>query len=123
MNCFKRKIDDIPIYTTDSDELIKENVKPEKNETMVIFKHFDEKKNIFKDKLKAKNIIKFVNLYSNPKVIEFSKETSHIIFTKRNPALVIFSDKKERHYEDSLNLLNYMWPRIRSNGCKISRIL
>ena len=110
----ERKIDDIPIYTTDSDELIKENVKPEKNETMVIFKHFDEKKNIFKDKLTAKNIIKFVNLYSNPKVIEFSKETSHIIFTKRNPALVIFSDKKERHYEDSLNLLNYMWPRIKS---------
>ena len=110
----ERKMDDIPIYTADSEELIKENVKPEKNETMAIFKHFDDKKNIFKDKITSKNIIKFVNLYLYPKVIEFSKETSHIIFTKRNPALVIFSNKKERHYGDSLNLLNYMWPRIKS---------
>lgn len=110
----ERKTDNIPIYTVDSEELIKENVKPEKNETIVIFKNFDDKKNVFTNKITAKNIIKFINLYINPKVIEFSKETSHIIFTKRNPALVIFSDKKERHYGDSLNLLNYMWPRIKS---------
>ena len=110
----ERKIDDIPIYQVDSEKLIKENVNPEKNETIVIYKTFDDKKNIFKDKMTAKNIIKFVNLYMYPKAIEFNKETAQIIMDKRDPAIVIFSDKKERHYDDSLNLFNYMWKRIKS---------
>ena len=110
----ERKIDDIAIYQVDSEKLIKENVNPEKNETIVIYKTFDDKKNVFKDKMTAKNIIKFVNLYMYPKAIEFSKETAHIIMDKRDPAIVIFSDKKERHYGDSLNLFNYMWKRIKS---------
>lgn len=111
----ERKADEnIPIYTIDSKQLIKENIKPEKNETFAIFKTFDDKKNVFKDKITAKNLIKFINLYANPKVIEYSKDTSHIILNKRNAALVIFSTKTERHYDDSLNLLNYMWKRIKS---------
>ena len=111
----ERKTDEnIPIYTIDSEKLIKENVNPEKNETFVMFKTFDDKKNVFKDKITAKNLIKFMNLYANPKVIEYSKETSHTILNKRKAALVIFSTKTERHYDDSLNLLNYMWKRIKA---------
>ena len=110
----ERKIDDIPIFTCDSEDLIKENVDIQKNETIVIFKTFDDKKNIFKDSITAKNIIKFVDLYSYPRAIEFSKDTAHIILEKRNPALIIFSTKSERHYGDSLNLFNYMWPRVKS---------
>ena len=89
----ERKIDDIPIFTCNSEELIKENVDVKKNESIAIFKTFDEKKNVFKDNITAKNIIKFVELYAYPKAIEFSKDTAHIILDKRNPALIIFSTK------------------------------
>ena len=108
----ERKIDDIPIFTCDSENLRKENVNIEKNETLVIFKIFDDKKNVFQDNITANNIIKFVDLYSYPKVIEFSKDTSHIIFSKRTPALIIFSLKTEKYYEEHLKLLNDIWPEL-----------
>lgn len=107
-----RSIDDISIYLIDSDELIKENVNTEKNEKLVIFKKFDEKKSIFNGELTSKNIINFVNIYSYPKVIDFSDETSYLIFLKRNPSLVLFTSKGEKNYKDYLNLLNNLWPKI-----------
>ena len=110
----ERKVDEIPMVIIDSEQLIKENVKPEKNETIVIFKDFDDKKSIFKNKITSKNLIKFINLYMYPKVLECNKNLSHVIFNKRDPALMIFSTKSERHYDDSLNLFNYMWKRIKS---------
>lgn len=109
----ERSIDDVPIFTCDSDELIKENVNQEKGEAFVIFKNFDEKKNIFTDTLTASNLVKFVNIYSYPKVILFSKDTSHIIFTKRIPALIIFTLKQAKYYEDQLKLLHKIYPNVK----------
>ena len=109
----EKSIDDIPIFTCDSDELIKENVNQEKGEAFVIFKNFDEKKNIFSDTLTASNLVKFVNIYSYPKVILFSKDTSHIIFTKRIPALIIFTLKQAKYYEDQLKLLHKIYPNVK----------
>lgn len=109
----ERSIDDVPIFTCDSDELIKENVNQEKGEAFVIFKNFDEKKNIFSDTLTASNLVKFVNIYSYPKVILFSKDTSHIIFTKRIPALIIFTLKQAKYYEDQLKLLHKIYPNVK----------
>ena len=108
----ERSIDEIPIYICDNDELIKENVNQEKGEAFVIFKNFEKIKNIFTGKLTASNLVNFVNIYSYPKVIEFSEETSHIIFTKRNPALVIFTLKSANYYEDQVKLLNEIYPNI-----------
>ena len=113
----ERKVDEIPIVIIDSEQLIKENVNPEKNETFAIFKDFDEnndKKNVFKKKITSKNLLKFIDLYMYPKVLECNKEYSHVIYNKRDPALIIFSTKSERHYDDSLNLFNYMWKNIKS---------
>ena len=107
-----RSIDDIPIYLIDSDELIKENVNLEKNERLVIFKKFDEKKSIFNGVLTSKNIINFVNIYSYPKVIEFTDDTSYLIFLKRNPSLVIFDSKGDERYKKNLKLLNDLWPKV-----------
>ena len=107
-----RSIDDIPIYLIDSDELIKENVNLEKNERLVIFKKFDEKKSIFNGALTSKNIINFVNIYSYPKVIEFTDDTSYLIFLKRNPSLVIFDSKGDERYKKNLKLLNDLWPKV-----------
>ena len=112
----ERKIDDIPIFTCDSEDIIKENVNTEKNEAIVIFKTFDDKKNVLKDKITSNNIIKFVDLYSYPKVIRFSKDTSHIIFSKRSPSLVLFTSKTETNYEEHLKILDNIWEEV---GTKI----
>jgi protein disulfide-isomerase A1 len=109
----ERSIDDITFFTCDSDELIKENVNQEKGEAFVIFKNFDERKSIFSDTLTASNLVKFVNIYSYPKVILFSKDTSHIIFTKRIPALIIFTLKQAKYYEDQLKLLYKIYPNVK----------
>ena len=107
-----RSIDNIPIYLIDSDELIKENVNLEKNERLVIFKQFDEKKSIYNGALTSKDIINFVNIYAYPKVIEFNDDTSYLIFLKRHPSLVIFDSKGDKHYKDNLKLLNELRPKV-----------
>ena len=108
----ERKIDDVIFATCSEDKLIKENIDASQNDGIVIFKNFDDKKNVLKDKITSNNIINFCNIYSNPKVIDFNKETSSIIFTKRNPALLIFSPKNEEQYEDKKKLLNNIWNNI-----------
>ena len=107
-----RVVDNVIFATSDSEELIKENIKPGSNDNIIIFKQFDDRKNIFKGKITAENIINFCNLYSNPKVLEFNKETSQIIFSKRKPSLIIFSEKGQKHYEVGRNLLNNIWNQI-----------
>ena len=121
----ERKFETMPLGLVTDEALIKSEApkdkkdpKKEFKEYINIYKTFDDKKNTLKGTLSSKNIYKFVYTYSYPKVIEFTDETSNIIFEKRNPALVIFSSKsgKERNpkdYQDSLHLLRYMWPRIK----------
>ena len=121
----ERKFETMPIGIVSNDDLIKSEApkdkkdeKKEFKEYINIYKTFDDKKNTLKGVLSSKNIYKFVYTYYLPKVIEFTDETAPIIFAKRNPAFIIFSSKsgKERNpkdYEDSLNLLRYMWPKIK----------
>jgi protein disulfide-isomerase A1 len=107
-----RVVDNVIFATSDSEELIKENIKPGSNDNIIIFKKFDDRKNFFKGKVTAENIINFCDLYSNPKILEFNKEISQIIFTKRKPSLIIFSEKGEKHYEVGRNLLNNIWNQV-----------
>lgn len=107
-----RVVDDVIFATSVSDELIKENIKPGSDDKIIIFKQFDDRKTIFKGKITAENIINFCNLYSHPKVLEFNAITSQIIFTKRKPSLIIFSEKGEEHYETSRALLNNIWSKV-----------
>ena len=121
----ERICDDIVIALVNNDDLIKqESPKDKKNpdkiftEYINLYKSFDDKKNYLKGQLSSKNIIRFIKLYSYPKVLEFNDESSSLIYIKRQPALIIFSSKKgkrnKQDYNDSYNLLNYMWPNIKS---------
>ena len=107
-----RVVDNVIFTTSDSEELIKENIKPGSNDNIIIFKQFDERKNIFKGKVTAENIINFCELYSNPKILEFNAVTSQIIFTKRKPSLIIFSERDEKHYKVGRNVLNNIWNKV-----------
>ena len=121
----ERKFETMPLGIVSNEDLIKSEApkdkkdeKKEFKEYINIYKNFDDKKNTLKGKLSAKNIYRFAYTYCYPKVIEFTDETAPIIFAKRQPALVIFGSKtgKERNpkdYNDSLNLLRYMWPQIK----------
>jgi protein disulfide-isomerase A1 len=107
-----RKIDDIPIGSTDSDDLIKEfSESDDKKEFIILFTKFDKGKNYLYD-LKSDKIIKFYYLYCYPKVIDFNTLTAPILFAKRFKALVIFSLKTEKHWEESQKLLEKVWPKL-----------
>ena len=106
-----RVVDNVIFTTSDSEELIKENIKPGSSDNIIIFK-LDDSKNIFKGKVTAENIINFCDLYSNPKILEFNAVTSQIIFTKRKPSLIIFSERDEKHYEVGRNVLNNIWNKV-----------
>lgn len=107
-----RHVDEIPMAIIDSEELIKKNVDSGKNESIIIFKVFNDK-NILQDELTVENIIKFINIYMYPKVMVFNKDSSHIIFSKRNPSLIIFRNKNKSNFGESFNLLNNIWDNVK----------
>ena len=112
INLAERKMDDIPMGIVNSDELIKENSKSEdKKEFIILFTKFDDGKNYLYD-FKWEKIIDFYNLYSTPKVIDFAAQTSPILFSKRFPSLIVFSLKREKHYEETKKILNNIWPKV-----------
>ena len=112
INLAERKMDDIPMGLVNNDALIKENAKSEdKKEYIVLFTKFDEGKYYLYD-FKYEKIIEFYNLYFTPKVIEFAAQTSPILFAKRFPSLIIFSLKRESHYEESKKALSQIWPKV-----------
>jgi protein disulfide-isomerase A1 len=109
----ERQVDEIPMVIIDSDPLIKKYVDSGKKESIAIFKHFDDKKNILQDEITTENLIKFINIYMYPKVMEFSKENSHLIFTKRNPSLILFTNKNDRIYIENFHLLKNLWDKAK----------
>ena len=121
----ERKFETMPLGYVSNIELIKSESPKEKKEEnkehkeyISIYKNFDENRKSLMGKLSYDNILKFVNTYCYPKVIEFNEKTAPIIFAKRQPALVFFSsqsgkDRNPKDYADGLHLLKYMWPRIK----------
>ena len=108
----ERKIDDIPLGQIESDDLIKDFSKPDnKKDFIILFTKYNEGKNYLYE-LKSENIITFYNLYSTPKVIEFAAQTSTVLFGKRMNSLMIFSLKREKHWEESKKLLEALWPKL-----------
>ena len=111
INLAERKMDDMPMGLVNNDALIKEHAKEDKKEYIILFTKNDEGKYYLFD-FKSDKIIDFYNLYFTPKVIEFAAQTSPILFAKRFPSLVIFSLKRENHYEESKKLLKQIWPKV-----------
>ena len=108
----ERKMDDMPMGQVETEELIKENASPEGNqkEYIILFTKYDKKKKYLFD-IKSEKIIEFFNLYFSPRVIDFTAQTSVILFAKRFPSLVIFSLKREKHYEEVKKVLDNLWPK------------
>lgn len=83
-------IEDYPFGVVKIEKLIKRYTT---KGTIVLFKHFDEKKNELK-KINVESILEFVKQYALPKVMVFNDRTVQFIFQKKNPGIILYADKK-----------------------------
>jgi len=110
----ERKIDDIPMGRITDDNMIKshaEKAHEDKKEYLILNTETELKKYYLYD-IKADKIIEFYNLYSTPKVIEFSAQTSSVLFSKRQNSLMIFSSRSKSQFNEMKDLLGKLWPKV-----------
>ena len=111
----ERKFETMPIGIVSNEELIKEESLNEKNnkEYINIYKDFDNHIEALSNNLSHENIYKFVNTYYYPRIIDFNDYTAPIIFSKRQPSLVLFSSIKNSENNNYSDILNKIWPEIK----------
>ena len=111
----ERKIDDIPMGTIESPELTKSHCEKgkENKDFILLYTKTDLKKYYLYDNFTSENIVEFFNLYSTPKVIEFTAQTSTILFSKRLDSLLIFSSRAKEEFQKIKTLLEEkIWPKV-----------
>ena len=90
--------DDIPFGITAVDAVISEYEAADGK--IILFKDFDEGKNVFEDEVKEENIAKFVAANALPLVVDFNHETASKIFGGEIKShLLIFLSKEAGHYD------------------------
>ena len=94
-------IEDFPFASTSNEYLIK---KYGRKGSLVLFKHFDEKKNELR-KINLEQILEFSRQYALPKVMMFNDKAVQYIFQKKNPALILYADKKSVNWNKYGNIL------------------
>ena len=83
-----------------------------KDNSVTLFKNFDEKRNDYEGEIKEKPILDFIEKYAVPKVLPWNDKTISIIFRKSNPALFLFVNKKDEKYEEYKKLMNLVYEKI-----------
>ena len=111
----ERKFETMPIGIISNEELLKEESLNEKEnkEYINIYKDFDNHIETLNNNLSHENIYKFVNTYYLPKIIDFNDNTAPIIFSKRQPSLVLFSSIKNSKNEKYSDILTEIWPAFK----------
>ncbi|KAK3851523.1 hypothetical protein Pcinc_031790 [Petrolisthes cinctipes] len=90
--------DDHPFGITSDDAVFTEY--GVSGEGIVLFKDFDEKKNVYEGEIEESEIIKFVAANSLPLVVDFNHETASKIFGGEIKShLLIFLSKEAGHYD------------------------
>lgn len=91
-------IDDIPFAITSDDAIFDSN--DAKCGTIILFKKFDEGKDVFEGELSEAALKKFVATNSLPLIVEFNHETAQKIFGGEIKShLLLFLAKGEEHFE------------------------
>ena len=94
-------IEEYPFGLVNNSDLIKKN---SKEGTIVLYKHFDEKKVELTNFNKIK-LIEFIKQNALPKVMIFNDKSVQYIFQKKNPALVLFSSNETEKWNDYVNTM------------------
>ena len=111
----ERKIEDIPMGVTSDEKMIKslaEKGHEDKKEFIILFTKTELQKYYLYNLTSFQNIVEFYNLYSTPKVMEFSAQTSSVLFSKRHNSLLIFSIRGTSEYDEMKNILEKLWPKL-----------
>ena len=82
------------------------------NGTIVLFKHFDEKKVELKN-FNKKKIIDFIQENSLPKVMLFNDRSAQYIFQKKHPALILFEQKDSEDWNYYGNIMTQVSEKIK----------
>ena len=94
-------IEDFPFAVVKDEKLIK---KYTRKGTIVLYKHFDEKKNELR-KINLQNIQEFVKQYALPKVMVFNDRSVQHIFQRKNPAVILYADNKSVNWNRYGNIM------------------
>lgn len=78
-----------------NDNSLLEDFNVSKNSIM-LFKDFDEEKNVYQGDWDPKDIKKFVKANSVPSVSEFHQKLASLIFTDSNPGLFLLRSNKDK---------------------------
>lgn len=79
-------------FGTCNDESLFSKFEVQKN-TLVLFKQFDEGKNVLTENFTKENIEKFITAHSSPLVMKFDDKAAQLIFGKNKPAIILYRDK------------------------------
>jgi len=82
------------------------------NGTIVLFKHFDEKKMELKN-FNKKKIIDFIQENALPKVMLFNDRSAQYIFQKKHPALILFEEKDSEDWNYYGNIMAQISDKIK----------
>ena len=82
------------------------------NNTIVLFKHFDEKKVELKN-FNKKKIIDFIQENALPKVMLFNDRSAQYIFQKKHPALILFEEKDSEDWNYYGNIMAQISDKIK----------
>ena len=102
-------IEEYPFGLITNSTLIK---KYSKEGTIVLYKHFDEKKLELRNFNKIR-LIEFIRQNALPKVMLFNDKSVQYIFQKKNPALVLFESSKNENWNYYLNIMNEVSEKIK----------
>ena len=94
-------IEDFPFAAVKNEMLIK---KYAHKGTILLFKHYDEKKNELR-KISLEKITEFVKKYALPKVLVFNDKTVQYIFQKKKPTLILYADEKSINWNKYGNIM------------------
>ena len=94
-------IEEFPFAVIKDKNIIK---KETNNSTIILYKHFDEKKVELKN-FNKKKLIEFINQNALPKVMVFNDKSVQYIFQKKHPALILFENNNTDNWNYYGNIM------------------
>ena len=83
-----------------------------KDNSVTIFKKFDEKRNDYNEEVKEERLLEFLEKYGTPRILSWNEKTISIIFRKSNPALFLFINKNDEKYNEYYKLMESIYEKI-----------
>lgn len=104
-----RKYDDYQFAIVKESELIK---KYSKQRNIILYKKFDEGKREIDRSINEKNIEDFIDLYSYPKLMKYNEKAAKLIFQKKFPVLILFTEKNSQNFQHFEKILKNISEKI-----------